>query len=115
MRSQLSEIIQFDDEYLQQSFLTNLNNQINGVINGDVGVNFALNEFKKIKEILDEVIDDLGQLLTSEVTKKNAQIEELRQKTTEADQEKAKKEEELTALIERLEAMSSSEIGSTHA
>lgn len=59
MRSQLSEIIQFDDEYLQQSFLTNLNNQINGVINGDVGVNFALNEFKKIKEILDEVIDDL--------------------------------------------------------
>ncbi len=63
----------------------------------------------------DEVIDDLGQFLTSEVTKKNTQIEELRQKTTEADQEKAKKEEELTALIERLEAMSSSEIGATHA
>jgi uncharacterized coiled-coil protein SlyX len=63
----------------------------------------------------DEVIDDLGQFLASEITKKNAQIEELRQKTTEADQEKAKKEEELTALIERLEAMSSSEIGATHA
>lgn len=63
----------------------------------------------------DEVIDDLGQFLTSEVTKKNTQIEELRQKTTEADQEKAKKEEELTALIERLEAISSSEIGATHA
>ena len=63
----------------------------------------------------DEVIDDLGQFLTSEVTKKNAQIEELRQKTTEADQEKAKKEEELTALIQRLEAMSSSEIGATNA
>jgi hypothetical protein len=63
----------------------------------------------------DEVIDDLGQFLTSEVTKKNTQIEELRQKTTEADQEKAKKEEELTALIERLEVMSSSEIGATHA
>ena len=63
----------------------------------------------------DEVIDDLGQFLTSEVTKKNTQIEELRQKTTEADQEKVKKEEELTALIERLEVMSSSEIGATHA
>jgi uncharacterized coiled-coil protein SlyX len=63
----------------------------------------------------DEVIDDLGQFLSSEVAKKNIQIEELRQKTTEADQEKAKKEEELTALIERLETMSSSEIGTTHA
>jgi uncharacterized coiled-coil protein SlyX len=63
----------------------------------------------------DEVIDDLGQFLTSEVAKKNTQIEELRQKTTEADQEKAKKEEELAALIERLEALSSSESGATHA
>jgi hypothetical protein len=63
----------------------------------------------------DEVIDDLGQFLTSEVAKKNTQIEELRQKTTEADQEKAKKEEELAALIERLEALASSESGATHA
>jgi hypothetical protein len=63
----------------------------------------------------DEVIDDLGQFLSGEVARKNAQIEELRQKTTQADEEKAKKEEELAGLIERLEALTSSEIGSTHA
>jgi len=62
----------------------------------------------------DEVIDDLDQFLSGEVARKNTQIEELRQKTTQADQEKAKKEEELAILINRLEELSSSEIGSTH-
>jgi uncharacterized coiled-coil protein SlyX len=62
----------------------------------------------------DEVIDDLDQFLSGEVARKNTQIEELRQKTTQADQEKAKKEEELATLINRLEELSSSEIGSTH-
>jgi hypothetical protein len=64
--SQLEESIQFDDEYLQQSFLTNLNNQINGVINGNVDVDFALGEFKDIKEILDEVIDGLDKIKINE-------------------------------------------------
>jgi uncharacterized coiled-coil protein SlyX len=63
----------------------------------------------------DEVIDDLAQFLSGEVARKNTQIEELRQKTTQSDEEKAKKEEELKALIERLEALSSSQMGSTHA
>ena len=62
----------------------------------------------------DEVIEDLEQFLGDEVTRKSAQIEELRLKTTQADQEKAKKEEELAALIDRLEELSSSEIGSSH-
>jgi uncharacterized coiled-coil protein SlyX len=63
----------------------------------------------------DEVIDDLAQFLFNEVARKSGQIEELRQKTTQSDEEKAKKEEELKALIDRFEALSSSEIGSTHA
>lgn len=63
----------------------------------------------------DEVIDDLGQFLSGEVARKSAQIEELRQKTTQTDEEKAKREEELTALIKRLETLTSPEIGSTHA
>ena len=63
---QVEEGIQFDDEYLQQSFLTNLNNQINGVINGYINVDFALGEFTKIKEILDEVIDDLDKFKINE-------------------------------------------------
>jgi hypothetical protein len=62
----------------------------------------------------DEVIDELDQFLIGEVTRKNTQIEELRLKTTEADQEKAKKEEELATLIARLEALPLPEIGATH-
>jgi hypothetical protein len=63
----------------------------------------------------DEVIDDLTQFISGEIAKKSTQIDELRVKITQADEEKVKKEEELTVLIGRLESLSASEVGSTHA
>jgi cell fate (sporulation/competence/biofilm development) regulator YlbF (YheA/YmcA/DUF963 family) len=63
----------------------------------------------------DEVIDDLAHFLLGEVNRKRSQIEELRQKTTESDELRANKEEELKVLIDQLEALSSFEIGSRNA
>ena len=63
----------------------------------------------------DEVIDDLAHFLLGEVNRKRSQIEELRQKTTESDELRANKEEELKVLIDQLESLSSFEIGSRNA
>jgi hypothetical protein len=62
----------------------------------------------------DEVVDDLGQFLANEVNKKTSQIEELRLKTSQADNEKSKKEDELAELILQLESLIESESGSTN-
>jgi hypothetical protein len=59
----------------------------------------------------DDVVDDLSQFLTGEIARSNAAIEELRVKTTQADQEKEKKEVELALLVTQLEALQSEKIG----
>lgn len=61
-----------------------------------------------------EVIDDLGEFLAGEIARSNSAIEELRMKTTLADQEKSKKEEELEQLISQLEALRSAKSGADH-
>lgn len=61
-----------------------------------------------------EIIDDLAEFLAQEVKKKNSLIEELRLKTTKADAEKAVKEEELEALIEKVEVLRSQGNGESH-
>jgi hypothetical protein len=62
----------------------------------------------------DEIVDDLAQFLGSEISRGNAAIEELRVKTTQADQEKSVKEEELNDLIAELESIRTTKMGADH-
>ena len=62
----------------------------------------------------DEIVDDLAQFLGSEISRGNSAIEELRVKTTQADQEKSVKEEELNELIAELESIRTTKMGADH-
>lgn len=62
----------------------------------------------------DEVIDDLGDFLNSEIKRESAVIEEFRMKITASNQLKAKKEEELALLISQVENLRLSKVGDPH-
>jgi hypothetical protein len=62
----------------------------------------------------DEVINDLGEFLTGEVTRESLLIEEFRMRTTTSNQAKLKKEEELALLIAQVEELRMSKVGETH-
>lgn len=59
----------------------------------------------------DDVIDDLGEFLTNEVTRENSVIEDLRARTMELHQSRLKKEEELALLITQVEDLRMSKAG----
>lgn len=62
----------------------------------------------------DDVIDDLGNFLRSEITRAGAVIEEFRLKTTVANQSKLKKELELALLISQVENLQFSKEEDSH-
>lgn len=69
---------------------------------------------RKSKWLEDEIVDDLVAFLSGELARENKSLEELRLKTATANQEKAKKEEELAKLIAAVESNRSAEIGASH-
>jgi hypothetical protein len=62
----------------------------------------------------DDVINDLGEFLTAEISRETAAIEELRMKTTASHESKLKKEEELALLISQVENLRLSKAGDSH-
>lgn len=62
----------------------------------------------------DDVVDDLGEFLTNEITRENSVIEGFRVRITELHQSRLKKEEELSLLITRVEALRMGKAGLSH-